>query len=118
MSRTQEFLDFLDQLMEAAPDVAQTMSDNVKAYIETLKGKHEEKPLFTDNGKLILRYMQEHQDEEMWKAKDIGEGLFISSRTVSGGIRKLCTDGYVEKVGQNPVVYTLTDLGKNIVIEN
>jgi DNA-binding HxlR family transcriptional regulator len=35
---------------------------------------------------------------------------------VSGAIRKLVTDGYVEKVGQDPVIYTLTELGKSVEI--
>ena len=52
----------------------------------------------------------------MGKAKDIGEGLFISSRAVSGAIRKLVTDGYVEKIGQEPVVYALTEKGKTVEI--
>ena len=46
------------------------------------------------------------------------EGLFIGSRAVSGAMRKLCTDGYVEKIAQDPVVYALTENGKNIVIED
>jgi predicted transcriptional regulator len=53
----------------------------------------------------------------MWKARDIAEEMFISSRAVSGAMRKLVTDGFVEKIGKEPVVYTLTDTGKNIVIE-
>jgi predicted transcriptional regulator len=53
----------------------------------------------------------------MFKAKDIAEGLFISSRAVSGAIRKLVTDGYVEKVGQDPTIYSITDKGKNIKID-
>ena len=31
-------------------------------------------------------------------------------------MRKLVTDGYVEKVGQDPVVYTLTEKGINTEI--
>ena len=53
----------------------------------------------------------------MWKARDIAEGLFIGSRAVSGAIRKLVTDGFVEKIGQNPATYTLTVKGKNYIIE-
>ena len=49
-----------------------------------------------------------------FKAKSVGEGLEISSRTVSGGMRKLVTDGYVEKVGENPTVYSLTAAGKEV----
>ena len=56
------------------------------------------------------------KDIEMAKAKDIGEGLFISSRAVSGAIRKLVTDGFVEKVGENPVLYSITEKGKTVEI--
>jgi Mn-dependent DtxR family transcriptional regulator len=54
----------------------------------------------------------------MWKSRDIAEGLFISSRSVSGAKRKLVTDGFVEKIGQDPAVYSLTENGKNIKIED
>jgi Mn-dependent DtxR family transcriptional regulator len=36
---------------------------------------------------------------------------------VSGAMRKLVTDGYVEKVGESPVIYMLTEKGKNITID-
>ena len=115
MSKKTEFINFVDAQIEDwsyAPE-------GVLSYWEAFKGKEEaEKPLFTDNGKLILKYLQDHQaDMPMGKAKDIGEGLFISSRAVSGAIRKLVTDGYVEKIGQDPVVYALTEKGKNTNIE-
>ena len=111
----QEFLDFLNSLMEAAPDVVEEkMTENVKKYIETLSGIKDEKPIITD--KVILDYMQK-TDVPMMKAKDIGDGLMISSRKVSGSLRKLVTDGFVEKVGQDPVIYALTEKGKNFIIE-
>ena len=73
------------------------------------------KPKFTENGKLVLGYMQQNKNvyDNIFKAKDIGEGLGISSRTASGAMRKLVTDGYVEKIGENPIVYALTDSGTN-----
>lgn len=52
----------------------------------------------------------------MVKSKEIAENLLISSRAVSGSMRKLVSDGFVEKVSQNPIVYTLTEKGKNIEI--
>lgn len=116
MSKKQEFIKFVEMAIEAYP---QEMNEEARIYWEAFKGKEEiDKPLFTDNGKLILKYLQENQSTEMWKARDIAEGLFVSSRTVGGAMRKLCTDGYVEKIGQDPVVYALTEKGKNIVIED
>jgi hypothetical protein len=31
-------------------------------------------------------------------------------------MRKLTTDGFVEKLGQDPVIYAITEEGKNITI--
>ena len=116
MSKKQEFIKFIEMAIDAYP---QEMNEEARVYWEAFKGKEEvDKPLFTDNGKLILRYLQDNLTTEMWKARDIAEGLFVSSRTVGGAMRKLCTDGYVEKIGQDPVVYALTEKGKEIVIED
>ena len=115
----QEFINFLNALIAAAPETAETlMTDNVKNYIETLTiDSKTEKPVLTDNGKLILNYLQKNPSVVALKSKDIAEGLFISSRTVSGAIRKLVTDGFVEKIGQDPVVYSITEKGKNFNID-
>ena len=113
-----EVLDFINAMIAAAPEVAdKLMTDNIKAYLQCLaEGKSNEKPIITDNGKLILKYMQD-STSSMLKAKDIGEGLFVSSRHVAGSIRKLVTDGFVLKVGENPAVYMLTEKGKEFIIE-
>ena len=115
MSKKQEFIKYAEKAFEAC---GFEMNDDVRLYWDAFRGAVDgEKPLFTDNGKLIMKYLQDHQDNPMWKSRDIAEGLFISSRAVSGAIRKLVTDGYVEKIGTDPVVYALTENGKNIVID-
>ena len=93
--------------------------DEAIAYFNAFKStqdKKADKPQFTDNGKLILKAMIENNGERanMFSAKQIAEYAFITSRQVSGAIRKLVTDGYCEKVGQDPIIYSLTDLGKQI----
>lgn len=115
MTKKQEFINFIDELMKAAPQVQP--SEDVLSYLEAFKGKESAKSEFTENGRLILKYLQDNPKQIMWKAKDIGEGLFISSRAVSGAMRKLVSDGYVEKVGQDPVIYTITDKGKTVNLE-
>lgn len=109
-----EIFDRSDIYSENYPEIWEDLVN----YWEAFKGKEEaEKPAFTDNGKLILKFMQEHSnDMPMCKARDIGEGLFISSRAVTGAIRKLVTDGYIEKIGQDPVVYSLTEHGRTVEI--
>ena len=117
MSKKQEFIKYVNELIAAAPAVQP--NEDAKLYWDAFCGLDEngEKPLFTDNGKLILKFLQEHQETPMWKARDIAEGLFISSRAVSGAMRKLVTDGFIEKVGQDPTIYSLTDSGKTITVE-
>lgn len=119
MSKKQEFIKFVEEIMDAADVREENMPENVKLYWDVLVGSSLEidKPLFTDNGKLIMKFLQDNQDTPMWKARDVAEGLFISSRAVSGAMRKLVSDGFVEKVGQDPVIYSLTEKGKNINID-
>lgn len=115
MSKRDEFVEFVEILLEESH---RPCPENVRAYLDAIKGNEDtgEKPMFTDNGKAILRYLQ-GAPEGMYKAKDIAEGMFIASKSVSGAMRKLCTDGFVEKVGKDPVVYTITEKGKNVQFE-
>lgn len=71
----------------------------------------------TKNGAAVLRYLQKHP-EDILTAKAIGEEMSISSRTVSGSMRKLVTDNYVEKMGKNPSSYRITDKGINYQFDN
>ena len=74
----------------------------------------------TENGLKVLTWMQEHIEEmsNVFTAKEIGEGLFTSGRSISGSMKKLVNDGYVEKIGKNPVQYSLTESGKLYHIDN
>lgn len=115
MSKKQEFITEVEGLLNSLNYDWQY--EGAKIYWETLKAnKESEKPLFTENGKLILKFLQDNTETNLWKSRDIAEGMFISSRTVSGSLRKLVTDGYVEKMGDNPTIYSLTEKGKNINI--
>ena len=117
MTKKQKFIEAIDDAFFSKIDINEIDPDIV-AYWTALKGGESNKPTFTDNGKLIIQYLQTlPEGTPMMKAKEIAEGMFISSRAVSGAMRKLVTDGFVEKVGESPVMYALTDAGKNITIE-
>ena len=115
MSKKTEFVKFVEMAIEVYP---QEMNAEAREYWEAFQVSDDKTSGgFTENGKIILKFMQENTDTEMWKAKDIADQIGISSRSVSGSIRKLVTDGYVEKLGQNPTIYKITENGKNINVE-
>lgn len=110
-----EFLEYFNWLMQNCKE-ATSMTEEVKRIYEMLEDQIREKPLLTDTGLEILAYLQQ-ADDKGYKAKEIAEGMQVTSRKVSGAMRKLVTDGYVEKLGNHPVVYALTAKGKEFDIE-
>lgn len=109
MTKKEQFIKEVGELIKNKPLSADAMD-----YFNGLQVTGDSgKPKFTENGKLVLQYMQQNKDNynNLFKAKDIGEGMGISSRTASGAMRKLVSDGYVEKIGQDPVVYCITAAG-------
>lgn len=113
-----EFFNFVNELMKASPDVANSlMTDDIRTYLDMLAGEAKDKSELTENGKIILKYLQEHSDIRLWKSRDIADQLGIASRSASGSMRKLVNDGYCEKLGENPVIYSLSEKGKNYIIE-
>lgn len=112
MSLKQDFISYVESNFATNP-----MPDSLTNYWTKFKGDVSEKDTqFTNNGKAILVFLKNHLDVESWKAKDIAEGMMVSSRTVSGSIRKLVNDGYVDKIGQEPTIYSITEKGKEIII--
>lgn len=116
MSIKQEFIEFVEMVVE---NYGKEMPEGAQKYFDAMKSAPEkEKPMFTDGGKQILKYMQEnHPVGETVTAKVVAEGMGISSRSVSGAIRKLVTDGFVEKVSTDPVMYGLTSKGAEVEID-
>lgn len=113
MTKKEKFIEFVKDLINS--DIINNIDQDVLDYFETLQ-EVEEKPLFTDNGKIILAYLQTVPENSL-KAKDIAENLGVSARTVSGAMRKLVSDGFVEKMGKDPISYTITNKGKEITID-
>lgn len=115
MNKYKQFLDYFDWLVENCKQSV-VMPDEVQDVYNMLQEQQAmEKPMFTESGLSILEYLQTC-DAKSLKARDIADGMVISSRQVSGAIRKLVTDGFVDKYGQNPVIYSLTEKGRNFDI--
>ena len=123
MNKKEKFIELVNKLLDgvgAAVDDEYNEYKEALEYFEILKAEKENnKPPFTENGAKILKYIQDNYEQfnNMFKAKDIGEGTMMSSRGASGAMRKLVTDGYLEKIGTDPVIYSLTEKGKTVDIE-
>ena len=90
-------------------------------FFEELKNdKTKSSKEMTENGQKSLIWMQENLESmnNVFTSKEIAEGLFTSGRSISGSTRKLVNDGYVEKIGTNPVQYALTEKGMNYKFDN
>ena len=116
MTNKEQFIQEIEELVNTS---CHRLSEGARAYFETLKAAPEkEKAPFTENGAKVLIWMQENYESynNILKAKEIGDGLFCSSRTVSGAMRKLITDGYVSKTEGTPTCYSLTELGMSVTV--
>ena len=112
-----EIFDRTDIYAENYPDEYELAA----SFWEDFKdGKVKNSGAMTENGKKLLSWMQENVDTmtNLFTSKEIAEGLFTSGRSVAGSMRKLVTDGYVEKVGKDPVQYSLTEKGINYKFDN
>lgn len=117
MTKCEKFLEFFDEMVKTNNVV---IPEEVKEFRDMLAASQEnftDKPAFTEIGLTILEYLQSCGIKSI-KAREIADGIDVSSRKVSGAMRKLVTDGYVEKFGQNPVIYALTEKGKNLDTKN
>lgn len=119
MTKKEAFIKIVEELFDN-PLVIQDFEeseDYKKAleFFEELKSSKSAgpKPEITENGAKILKYMQENYQKynNVFKSKEIGEGLFISSRSVSGSMKKLITEGFVNKIGSDPVAYEISQKG-------
>lgn len=113
MSKGTAFIKFFDDLVEKENIV---LPDDVREYYEVIKKSQDSKlnkSAFTETGLIILEFLQRCEAKTV-KSKDIAENILLSSRKVSGAMRKLVNDGYVDKFGTSPVIYSITEQGKNI----
>lgn len=115
-NKYKSFIEYFDWLVQNCKEPVNLPDEVQDVYNLLREQQNMEKPMFTESGLAILEYLQSC-DATSWKAKDIADGMVISSRKISGAIRKLVTDGFVDKYGQNPVIYSLTEKGKNFDID-
>ena len=122
MTDKESFLDYVGRIIEEFDkDITKTVhGEQVRRYWKVLLDGEETDKKVTENGQKILTFMQENEKamNNIFTSKEIAEALFVSGRSISGSMRKLFGDGYINKEGNNPVKYSLTDLGRNLSLKN
>ena len=130
MTKKETFIKFIEVAIKIAEDEITYMNDISEKYNITTNdydiamefwkdfkdGKVKDSgAAMTENGKKLLSWMQENVDTmtNLFTSKEAAEALFTSGRSIAGSMRKLVNDGYVEKIGKDPVQYSLTEAGKN-----
>ena len=105
-----QFLDELSTFEDSFTPEAVEFYENLKSNL---------KQTITDNGIKILKSMKDNEEKylNVFSSKQLGELLFMPPRSVSGSMKKLLADGYVEKKSQNPVTYGLTTLGRETQLD-
>ena len=124
MNKKDAFIEFIknSNIFETAEDKDNEVYKNAKFYFDALQGStgNSTKLKFTDIGRRVIVFMRENKDKynNLFTAKGISEELNIASRSISGGCRKLVNDGYLEKIGDGPVTYSLTEAGETTELDN
>lgn len=111
MTGKQAFIKIMDSNLNDCPDFFGQGEDAVAAlnFYNSLK-EEKEKKVITENGSIILKYLQ-LQEVKPYTAKIIGEGTDLGSKKASGSMRKLVTEGFVDKIGEKPSTYQITEKG-------
>lgn len=122
MSKRDAFIQVIETVLNK-PEVIDSFPQEIRTeaidfWKEFLDNKPKRSGIsITENGVKILRWMSANKESlsNVFTSREVAEGLFTSGRSVSGAMRKLTSDGYVQKVGQNPVQYSLTEQGEQFV---
>lgn len=89
-------------------EVNETARDFFEDY---KKGHSSNKKEMTERGFQIIMSMYKIDPTGLMTAKTVGEEIDLSGRSVSGSMKKLVEDGYVENYGGKPANYRLTEKG-------
>lgn len=124
MTNKECFIKLMEELLNDVPDFFNSETEEgqkAQKYFDELKSSKASGggKAITENGVKIIKFMQENHVKfnNVFSAKSIGEGIFSSGRSAASSMKKLIADGYATKEGKDPVMYSLTEAGKNLQLD-
>lgn len=115
--KKQIFIDTIEALFTKNSSDVFIPQEAIDFFEDYKKCASSNKKAITEKGINILKEMRE-LDEDAWiSATALGQRMDISGKSVSGTMRKLVTDGYVEKRIGNPASYRLTEKGRTCTFD-
>lgn len=111
MTNREAFIAEIMTILEVSGGATNLLSQKALAYWGELGNNKVVASEVTENGAKVLEFMLNNEAQSC-DAKTIATALFISPRAASGIVRKLVADGYLNKEGQSPVMYSLTDAAR------
>lgn len=105
--RKNVFIETVENLFSAYPMNVPT--EAIEFFEDYKRGKSSNRKEITDKGIAIILALQENP--EWITAKALGEIMDVSGRSISGSMKKLVEDGYVDKRAGTPSAYKITEKG-------
>ena len=108
------FLEMVDAYIQSNPSLKDNFEEGYGYYLKLTSGEIASMAI-SNKGMMLLTWMQRNWEtyDNLFNAKDIADGLQITSHGVTGAMRRLVSEGLVSKEGKSPVIYSLTEKGKN-----
>lgn len=107
--RKNVFIETVDALFKSANTDIFIPMEAIEFFEDYKRGKSSNRKEITEKGVAIILALRENS--EWITAKALGEIMDVSGRSVSGSMKKLVEDGYVEKRAGNPSAYKITEKG-------
>ena len=105
--RKNVFIETVENFFNAYP--LNVPTEALEFFEDYKRGKSSNRKEITDKGIAIILALRENP--EWITAKALGEIMDVSGRSISGSMKKLVEDGYVEKRAGTPSAYKITEKG-------
>ena len=105
--RKNVFIETVENLFNAYP--MNVPAEALEFFEDYKRGKSSNRKEITEKGIAIILTLRENH--EWITAKALGEIMDVSGRSVSGSMKKLVEDGYVDKRAGTPSAYKITEKG-------